>query len=233
MFSGNVKTLFGVAVRTLRSQIGISQEELAHRAGLHRTYVSDIERGARNVSLESIERLARALEISVSALFSRASQEGSEDVEILLVEDNKHDVELTLRAFRKARITNVVHVAADGAQALDFLFARGAHTGRDDMPPPGVILLDLNLPKVAGLDVLRELKADPRTRNIPVVVLTVSDRDRDVAECRRLGAEAYIVKPVGFQNFSEVTPLLQFRWSLIKSAQEQKPGAKQIHGKAR
>jgi two-component system response regulator len=137
-------------------------------------------------------------------------------VEILLVEDNPHDVTLTMHAFKRAGLTNPIHVVRDGVEALDFLFATGPHTHRNAEPLPEVILLDLNLPKKSGLDVLREIKADARTTNTSVVVLTGSDRARDIAECRRLGAETYIVKPVDFQNFSAITSRLRLEWMLIK-----------------
>jgi CheY-like chemotaxis protein/DNA-binding Xre family transcriptional regulator len=210
--------MFGTAIRSQRLERQFSQEELADRAGLHRTYVSDVERGARNLSLESIERLARALEVSVSALFARAGNGSGPEhlVEILLVEDNAQDAELTRRAFRKAGLTNVLHVARDGAKALDFLFATGAQSHRNHEPLPGVILLDLNLPKIHGLEVLRRIKADRRTREIPVIVLTASDQDRDITACRRLGVANYLVKPVDFSNFSEITPGLEFGWALVK-----------------
>src|SRR5438874_2914360 len=168
-----LKILLGNAIKITRSALGISQEELAARAGLHRTYVSDVERGARNPSIESVEKLANALELSMPMLFERTGHGRSPLVEILLVEDNPRDVELTMRAFKKARLTNPVHVAQDGVEALDFLFATGRHAGRKEAPLPEVILLDLNLPKKSGLEVLRQIKADPRTRHIPVVVLTV------------------------------------------------------------
>lgn len=218
----DVKLDFGKAVKKQRFELGISQEELADRAGLHRTYISDVERGSRNVSLESIKKLARALELSIATLFARAGNgfETEQSVEILLIEDNPRDVELTLRAFRKARITNLVQVARDGAEALEFLFATGAHDFRVDRPLPGVILLDLKLPKIQGLEILRRIKTDHRTQKIPVVVLTSSSRDRDIAECLRLGAASYIVKPVGFQNFSEVTPHLHLEWALRKPSRE-------------
>jgi CheY-like chemotaxis protein len=196
----------------------MSQEKLAERAGLHRTYVSDVERGARNPSIGSVEKLAQALQVSVSKLFEYATgANGTKElVEILLVEDNPRDVTLTQRAFQKAQITNPLRVVSDGAEALDFLFATGsyAHRGSDDHPK--VILLDLNLPGIGGLEVLRQIKSDPRTQHIPVIILTVSNRDRDIDECRRLGAETYIVKPLGFQKFSEVTPRLRLAWVLVK-----------------
>src|SRR5437762_6059329 len=202
MVAADLKALLGFAIKTERCVQGISQEELAERAGLHRTYVSDVERGARNPSIGSVEKLAKALKLSVAGLFERASNgHGSSDlVEILLVEDDPRDVELTRRAFENARITNPLHVVGDGAEALDFLFATGPYQHRSYAALPQVILLDLNLPQKSGLEVLRRIKADELTKKISVIVLTVSTRDRDINECRRLGAETYIVKPVGFQN---------------------------------
>jgi CheY-like chemotaxis protein len=212
-----LKTLLGKAIRRKRSALGISQEELAARAGLHRTYVSDVERGARNPSLESVDKLARALELSLPMLLEGAGPDQAL-VEILLVEDEPADIELTIRAFEKARLTNPIHVARDGVEALEFLFAQGRHADREGHPLPRVVLLDLNLPKKSGIEVLRQIKSNQRTRDIAVVILTVSERDRDMKECRRLGAETYIIKPVDFQNFSEVTPHLQLAWTLVRAA---------------
>jgi CheY-like chemotaxis protein len=215
----DLKALLGAAIKAERSTLGISQEELAHRAGLHRTYVSDVERGARNLSLESVEKLAQALQISVTMLFDRAHGNGRKQlVDILLVEDNPRDVQLTKRAFEKARITNPLHVAHDGEEALEFLFATGAFGHRANVQRPDLVLLDLNLPKKSGLEVLAQIKSDKRTKDIPVIVLTVSTRDRDIAECRRLGADTYIVKPVGFHNFTEVTRRFELNWALLRSA---------------
>ena len=224
----DIKKQFGAAVRLRRDRLGISQEELAGRAGLHRTYISDVERGARNLSLESIHRLAAALEVPVSLLFAArdetsldrpaASLSPDELVDILIVEDSADDAELTMSALKKVRVTNRIYVVHDGVAALDFLFCKGefAHLKRRDRPQ--MILLDLRLPKIDGLEVLRQIKADPRTRTIPVVVLTVSGHDRDVAASQRLGAEAYIVKPVDFQNLSGITPQLSLQWALLKRA---------------
>jgi CheY-like chemotaxis protein len=208
-----LKILLANAIKSMRTALGISQEELAARAGLHRTYISDIERGARNPSLESVAKLAEALELSLPMLFEKA--EYRKLVEILLVEDDPHDVELTLRAFRTMRLTNPVHVVRDGVEALDFLFGTGRHADRGELLPK-VVLLDLNLPRKSGLDVLQQIKTNPRTRDIPVVVLTVSTRGRDIEECRRLGAETYIVKPVRLESFREVASTLNLAWTLVK-----------------
>jgi CheY-like chemotaxis protein len=214
----DLRALLGATLKSQRSMLGISQEELACRAGLHRTYISDLERGARNPSIESVEKIASALQISVSTLFEQtgSGSQTKELVEILLVEDNPRDVQLALRGFEKAKITNPVHVVRDGVEALDFLFATGPYTHRRDARFPQIILLDLKLPKKSGIEVLRQIKANETTRDIPVIVLTASNRDRDIVECRRLGAENYIVKPVGFQNLSEVTARLSLVWTLVK-----------------
>ncbi len=168
----------------------------------------------------------RALEISVSALFPQAELQnaatahgdgtGGDVVDILLVEDNDDDVELTLHAFKKARFTNRVHVVNDGAEALDFIFCRGKYARRNTEERPQLILLDLQLPKVSGLEVLRRIKADKLICGIPVVILTISDDTYDIAECRRLGAENYIIKPVDFQRLSGATPLLNLNWVLTR-----------------
>jgi CheY-like chemotaxis protein/DNA-binding XRE family transcriptional regulator len=223
----DVKKMFGSSVKTWRKRLGISQEELAERAELHRTYVSDVERGARNLSLESITRMAHALNISVAELFPAAvpiNKTGAgksngfskEWVDILLVEDNDDDVELTLHAFKQSRIANRITVATDGREALDYLFCEGKHARRSPVERPQVVLLDLYLPKVNGLDVLRRMKADERTSMIPVVILTVSQAFSDFSECERLGAETYIVKPLNFQRLSQVTPRLNLEWALFK-----------------
>ncbi len=123
-----------------------------------------------------------------------------EAIDILLVEDNPHDAELTIRALKKRNLTNQLHLAEDGAEALDFLFCQGNYFGRRIDHPPKVILLDLKLPKVHGLEVLRILKADDRTRSIPVVVVTSSREDPDIQTAYALGANSYIVKPVDFDS---------------------------------
>ena len=212
----DLKTLLGMAIKAQRASLGISQEELAHRAGLHRTYVSDLERGARNPSIESIEKLAGALQVSVSNLFEGAGNGSSsrQMEEILLVQDNTRDVDLTIRAFKKANITNPLKVARDGEEALDLVFA---DANRGNLRRTLLILLDLNLPKTSGLEFLRRIKAAEQTQDIPVIILTLSIRDRDIAECRKLGVENYIVKPVDFQNFSEVTARLGLAWTLGKN----------------
>jgi two-component system response regulator len=139
----------------------------------------------------------------------------SKIVEVLLVEDSPQDLELTLRAFKKANLTNRVEVARDGAEAIEFLFCEGAHAGRKIEDGPKVVLLDLKLPKVDGMEVLRRMKSDPRTSSIPVVVLTSSQEQKDVVESYHLGVNSYIVKPVNFERFATAVQELGYYWLLL------------------
>jgi len=137
---------------------------------------------------------------------------------IVLVEDNANDEELTLRAFRKSKIGNRVVVLRDGAEALDYFFCRGAHAGRVASEVIQVVLLDLKLPKVDGLDVLRALRADARTRLIPIVILTSSAEDQDLVRGYGLGANSYVRKPVDFTQFVEAVRQLGLYWLVINLA---------------
>lgn len=137
------------------------------------------------------------------------------EVEILLVEDTPEDAELTMRALRTRNLANRLHHVEDGEAALDFLFGRGQFAAREVNTRPKVVLLDLKLPKVDGLEVLRTLKEDSRTRDVPVVVITSSREDRDLDEAYRLGANSYVVKPVDFNQFSEAVGQLGLYWVLI------------------
>ena len=134
---------------------------------------------------------------------------------ILLVEDNPDDEALTLRALKKNNILNEVVVARDGAEALDYLFGAGSYAGRDTSSQPTTILLDIKLPKVDGLEVLRSIRADPRTRLIPVVVLTTSKEEEDLVASYSLGANSYICKPVNFQQFMEAVRQLGLYWLVL------------------
>jgi two-component system, response regulator len=136
------------------------------------------------------------------------------ETEILLVEDNPTDLELALRVFEKHRITNRIEVARDGREALDFLFGEGAHAGRGTIQIPKVILLDLKLPKIGGMEVLRRIKSDPHTRTIPIVVLTSSREEKDLRESYQLGVNSYIVKPVDFDQFSDCLRDIGMYWLL-------------------
>lgn len=137
------------------------------------------------------------------------------EVEILLVEDNPTDAELAIRALKKSNLANKLVWVKDGAEALEFVFGTGVYAGRSIKSGPRVILLDLRLPKVDGMEVLRVVKSDERTRSIPVVVLTSSKEDRDVAESYQLGVNSYISKPVEFDEFARVVSELGLYWLLV------------------
>jgi two-component system response regulator len=135
-----------------------------------------------------------------------------------LVEDNRDDEELTLRAFKKSKVLNQVVVVRDGVEALDYLFMTGAHAGRDPEATPTVVLLDLKLPKLGGLEVLRRLREDERTRRLPVVILTSSKEERDVLSSYDLGANSFVRKPVDFSQFIEAAQQLGLYWLVMNEA---------------
>ncbi len=141
---------------------------------------------------------------------------GSE-IEILLVEDNSADLELTLHALRQNGLANKIQIARDGEEALDFLFCRGAQNQRNPNHTPKLILLDLKLPKVDGIEVLRQVKGDPRTKTIPVAVLTTSKEERDLALCDELGVNSYIQKPVDFDQFRNTVKQFAMYWLLVNT----------------
>jgi two-component system response regulator len=140
---------------------------------------------------------------------------------ILLVEDNPDDEALTLRAFRKNNITNEIVVARDGVEALDYLFATGTYAGLGEARMPQVILLDLKLPRIDGLEVLRQVRTDDRTRLLPVVVLTSSKEEQDLVQSYRLGANSYVRKPVNFDEFMDAARQLGMYWLLLNEAPRQ------------
>ena len=142
----------------------------------------------------------------------------NDDADILLVEDNPADEELTIRALRENKLANRVHVAHDGAEALDFLFARGRYASRDRSRLPRVVLLDLKLPKVDGIEVLTRIKSDDLSRAIPVVMLTSSREEPDIARCYQLGVNSYIVKPVEFEAFVRAVSHAGLYWLLVNQA---------------
>lgn len=134
---------------------------------------------------------------------------------ILLVEDNQDDIDLTLRALRMNHLANDVVVVRDGAEALDFLFCSGAYADRDPSYSPQLVLLDINLPKLSGLEVLKRLRADPRTKLLPIVMLTTSKQDRDIVESYTSGANSYVQKPVSFNEFTEAVRQLGVYWLIL------------------
>lgn len=142
---------------------------------------------------------------------------GMEEIEILLVEDNPTDAELTMRALKRKNMANQVVWVKDGEEALDFIFAQGEYSHRNPDDLPKLILLDLRMPKVDGLEVLQRIKAEENTRKIPVVVLTSSKEDRDIVESYELGVNSYVSKPVEFDQFIDAVSTLGFYWMLINN----------------
>ena len=140
------------------------------------------------------------------------------ETEILIVEDNKSDAEMALRAFKKNHLTNKIFVVGDGEEALDFIYAKGKFESRQDAANPKIILLDLKLPKISGLEVLRKIKSDPEKKMIPVIVLTSSKEETDIIESYQLGVNSYIVKPVDFDKFVDSVRDLGFYWLLLNQA---------------
>ena len=136
------------------------------------------------------------------------------EIEILLVEDSQDDLDMTLRALSKANLANKIQVARDGVEALEFIFGEGVHAGRKIENTPKVILLDLKLPKIDGMEVLKRVKNDPRTKLVPVVMLTSSKEQRDIIESYHLGVNSYIVKPVNFERFATAVAELGMYWLL-------------------
>lgn len=136
-------------------------------------------------------------------------------IDILLVEDNPDDIDLTVYALKRNNLANAVHIVRDGEEALEFVFCRGRYAGRRLNDPPKVVLLDLKLPKVDGLEVLRAMKADPRTKALPVVVMTSSKEQRDLVEGYQLGVNSYIQKPVDFDAFRDLIKQLGFYWLVV------------------
>jgi CheY-like chemotaxis protein len=140
------------------------------------------------------------------------------EIDLLLVEDNASDAELAIRELRRHKFANRIHIVRDGAEALDFVFCRGAYHTRSFSRPPKVILLDMKLPKVSGLDVLKAIKGDPRTRAVPVVVMTSSAEQRDLIESYKFGVNAYVQKPIDFEDFRQVIERFGMFWLAVNSA---------------
>jgi len=140
-----------------------------------------------------------------------------DEIEILYVEDDPSDVELTMAAMRRSKMANTIYIARDGAEALDFLFCRGPHAAREYVSPK-FVLLDLKLPKIGGIDVLRAIRNDPRTELVPVIVLTSSNEQRDIIETYKLRVNSYVQKPVDFEKFQQIVQQLGLYWLIVNQS---------------
>jgi len=224
----------GYTIRDIRLEMNFTQEEVANRSGLHRTYITDVERGHRNISIESIEKIAAALQTPLSVIFERCEEKRTQPlhlvniarhqntraphpIEILIIEDDPNFVELALHAFQMANVRNVIHVARDGAEALDCIFAAGSYETRKSLPPPSLILLDLKLPKIDGLDVLSKIRSNESTKHIPVIVMTASHSADDISRCEKLGVQQYLTKPISFGVFSTIAASIGMQWLLLEN----------------
>lgn len=189
---------------------------------MHRTYIADIERGGRNITLRSILSIAKALDVPVGSLFveaagaagDTAASERRKAGEILVVDPAGADAEFTRRSLKQAKVTNHVKVVRDGETALAHLLGADHEERRKASHLPQLVMLALNLPKMSAVEVLRQMRNDVRTRAIPVVILATSRHDRALAECARLGAENFILKPVDFDSLTRLTPKLDLEWTL-------------------
>ena len=144
--------------------------------------------------------------------------EAYDTVEILFIEDNPHEAELTIRSLKKNNLANTLKHIDDGAEALDFIFATGVYADREYTPNPRLIILDLKLPKVDGLEILRQIKTNERTKSIPVAILTSSQEERDIIESYKLGVNSYIVKPVNFESFAKAVAELGLYWFILNQS---------------
>jgi CheY-like chemotaxis protein/DNA-binding XRE family transcriptional regulator len=223
---------FGSVVRSQRLSAGFSQEELAHRSGLHRTYVTDVERGARNPSLNSIKKLSGALGVSLSDLFrlvessdqpplltggTAGEKENSSRpfVEILIADNDPVEIESTLSALKRNNLANTVHFARDGSDALDFVFCTGPYKKRNILHPPDLVVLDLELEKIDGLAVLDRIRQNPITKSVAVVAL-VSPSNPDIGKAQQLGISGLIVKPLEFSKLVLAASQTGLSWALVK-----------------
>ncbi len=150
--------------------------------------------------------------------------DGTAAVDILLADDNENDIELTLRAFRKHHIVNSIQVVRDGKEAIEYLFCTGRYAHRNIADLPKIVLLDVKMPFVDGIEVLRRIRSDSRTKDLPVVMLTSSSLDRDAIECYNLGVNSYIVKPVDFEQFHEAARVIGFYWLFLNKPRPSEEG---------
>ncbi len=202
-------------IRKQRVQLGLNQAQLAERSGLHRSYVSEVERGTQNITIDTLTRLADALETSVLSLIESANENSkliSKTIDILLVEDNEADIYILQHSLKALKQLTRLHVVRDGKEAMDYLskVKRGS-----DSPLPELILLDLHLPKKSGHEVLAAIKSDDEFKQVPVVILTTSSDRADIERSYDLQANTVITKPVNQKEFQEAISLLIEYWFVV------------------
>lgn len=207
-------------LRRRREELGISQAELAAKSGLHRTYISQIERATSNITIETLSRIAESLDTTVFTIVQDAQvavTNKANKLDILLVEDNPADVHLVSHCLETSKVPTALHVVPDGSDALDFLAGRGKYA---DEHVPGLILLDLNLPKVSGCQVLSEMKNNADWAQIPVVVLSTSGKQSDIKSTYNLGGNSYITKPVNPKEFEHtIHRIVEYWFDLVQLPQ--------------
>lgn len=218
---------FGLVVKELRRKKQLSQEELANRCGLHRTYITDIEHGTRNVSLKNISKIAHAVEESLQDVFAyverfsrhnihphenliQPGQDQNVPVEILLVENDQGSIDQVKEEMQRGQIGNTIHVVRSGEEALRFLFPVKADENKSNHIPK-LILLSLRLPNVSGLEVLERIRKEKSTKATTVVILAPSMIEVDKERCQRLGVAEYLTKPFGAESFTEVMRRVGFQ----------------------
>ncbi|GEM_PF-130053 len=198
-----------------RLSLGLNQAQLAERAGLHRSYISEVERGSQNITIETLGRLAEALETSVLTLVEGANKNVrslTRPIEILLVEDNEADIYILKHSLHNLKVPTNVTVAKDGKEALDIL---ANSTNTESGITPDIILLDLNVPKKSGHEVLSEVKSNPLLKQVPVVILSTSNDKADIEKSYALQANTFITKPVNQKDFQDTIALLVEYWFVV------------------
>jgi len=234
-FTKTFQARFGSVVRSQRLGAGLSQEELAHRSGLHRTYVTDVERGARNPSLNSIKKLSDALGVPLSGLFAlveaQSGSDGSPDstvvrapasrrgrVNVLVAADRQVGIEPLLRSLN-GDLLHTIHAVYDGSETLDYIFCTGPYKKRDMMDTPDCVFLDLGLSKVNSLEILSRMRGNPLTSSIPVVAL-VTQPDQNLDKARQLGVSEFIAAPVDIAKLTRALSQVGLKLSVGSNSRE-------------
>lgn len=231
-----LRKFVGAAVRDMRLGQDLTQEELANRSGLHRTYITDVERGNRNISIESIEKIAGALRTPLSALFARSEELQGDDggrsvrlmhhrsdrvdasVEILIAEEDRSFIDMTVHTFKNANVRNTVHTVHDGGEVLSFVHATGPYEKRASFPPPSLIIMDQHIPRGGALEVLERLRAHPSSREIPVIILTSSQSEANSLRKSGFAFVECVTKPVSVTDIGRVASAFGMQLMLVNGS---------------